>query len=1088
MSQILFLLEKSRIFAVSIIRNMRWLLILCTFAFCLLGSAQVIENPVFDRTDQYTFRVKKVEIKKDSTYVHCIYNAEAGTWANISEDTFLEDISSGNRLPLLKAYGLPFSPEKRHFTDADTIQVILCFPHIETSKFNIIENEDEKSFNIYGIDINRTYTTSYTSEDISIFFDLAQKEEDMENWQSAVKYSLKQLEATDYVEGIRSFPSACAMYNLTMQFFGTEEYDKVIEWGNKAIGIINALPKDTMILDCLARAYNNVSVAYYDKKEYALAQQYKEKSLAVRRFIGNGIMSTYNYERYLQKLAQDYYFEENYPKALLYGKEVTNIYENKYRENPIYGCLYIQSLSNLCEYYQRMSQSNNAVKYGKQALSLIKKGICEDHPLRYYVVCNNLAAALVSNNQIDEGINLLESLQTEIETDSIIDDVLSFSNRQLLAHTYLHYKKDTVKALALFKHNLIIIEDNIGKGECNYPNYTSVLSSLHDIYILMGDYNNAMLYLKKAINVQKEWNGEESIAYANLIHEHLKYTWAEVVTSKESVDSLLNNLQKVSNIIKRHLNNSIYNMSGNQRREYWQRYKHLFTWFIPTINGFLNTKESNTLAYDAALFYKGMLLSSDNYIKEVILTSDDSSLVELYNNYINNKSQLEKAYNHIYPALMIDSLKRVIQDEEYKLSQKVTRFDLHNKGTDFSWKDIQKRLKDNDVAIEIVSYERRDGSDIYYDAYVIRKDFDAPLWIPICSEHELLECLKNDSIDYVKLSIAIWGNEKFLEVMKGVQNVYFSTSGLLNTIGIEYLPIADNQQICDKFNLYRLSSTRELCMEMNKQPIEKVYLYGGLDYNNTIFSNEPTYLNKERITRSLVERISQRGEFDRLIGSERETEQISKELSNNSINCLVLSGKEGTEESFKKLNGNRINIVHMSTHGMYISSEKDTMIHKNNFNFILSDNNSIDDEDKALSRSFLVMSGGNMLIHRDSIPKDIDDGILTALEISHLDFKDLDLVVLSACQTALGETNSEGVFGLQRGFKKAGANTILMSLDKVDDEATRILMVEFYKNLMSGHSKQQSLKNAQKHLRSVENGKYDDPKYWASFIMLDGLN
>ncbi len=70
----------------------------------------------------------------------------------------------------------------------------------------------------------------------------------------------------------------------------------------------------------------------------------------------------------------------------------------------------------------------------------------------------------------------------------------------------------------------------------------------------------------------------------------------------------------------------------------------------------------------------------------------------------------------------------------------------------------------------------------------------------------------------------------------------------------------------------------------------------------------------------------------------------------------------------------------------------------------------------------------------------------------------------------------------------AGANTILMSLYKVDDEATKIFMVEFYKNLMSGKTKHQSLKDAQKYLRSVENGKYDDPKYWASFIMLDGLN
>ena len=105
-----------------------------------------------------------------------------------------------------------------------------------------------------------------------------------------------------------------------------------------------------------------------------------------------------------------------------------------------------------------------------------------------------------------------------------------------------------------------------------------------------------------------------------------------------------------------------------------------------------------------------------------------------------------------------------------------------------------------------------------------------------------------------------------------------------------------------------------------------------------------------------------------------------------------------------------------------------------------------------------------------------------------MDFRGLDLVVLSACQTAMGDIDNEGVYGLQRGFKKAGANTILMSLDKVDDEATKILMVEFYKNLMSGKSKHQSLKDAQKYLRQVDNGKYDKPEYWASFIMLDGLN
>ena len=214
-------------------------------------------------------------------------------------------------------------------------------------------------------------------------------------------------------------------------------------------------------------------------------------------------------------------------------------------------------------------------------------------------------------------------------------------------------------------------------------------------------------------------------------------------------------------------------------------------------------------------------------------------------------------------------------------------------------------------------------------------------------------------------------------------------------------------------------------------------------------------------------------------------------LAEKNILTTLYSGETGTEESFRNLSGQRHAIIHLATHGMYVNPENvDIKKNENNFDFLesMASLNDPVKEDVALTHSFLVMSGGNRVISRIPVTDKNKDGILTSKEISQLDLRGVDLVVLSACESALGDINNGGVYGLQRGFKKGGANTIVMSLDKVDDEATRILMVEFYRNLMSGKTKHQSLRDAQQYLRKVDNGKYDDPKYWASFIMLDGLN
>ena len=303
----------------------------------------------------------------------------------------------------------------------------------------------------------------------------------------------------------------------------------------------------------------------------------------------------------------------------------------------------------------------------------------------------------------------------------------------------------------------------------------------------------------------------------------------------------------------------------------------------------------------------------------------------------------------------------------------------------------------------------------------------------------------------IKVGGLIW--KTLHKELNGVKNVYFSPTHILHNIPIEYLPINNNDNyFCDTMNFYRLSSTIELTKSKIERKYKNAVLYGGLEYEHP--SN---YENKKG---------NERSGFDPLFNTTTEISQIRIFLEKSGIECHSFSGLNGDKSSFQNLSKQDIDILHLATHGMWIETGTPLVV------------------DKALSGSFLALSKANNHFEEEN-----NDGRITALEISNLDLSHIDLTVLSACESGLGEFGfDDGLLGLQRGLKIAGINTILMSLGKVDDEATSILMVEFYKNLMSGKTKLQSLKDAQKHLRQVDNGKFDAPKYWASFIMLDGLN
>lgn len=271
----------------------------------------------------------------------------------------------------------------------------------------------------------------------------------------------------------------------------------------------------------------------------------------------------------------------------------------------------------------------------------------------------------------------------------------------------------------------------------------------------------------------------------------------------------------------------------------------------------------------------------------------------------------------------------------------------------------------------------------------------------------------------------------------------------------------------------------------------------------------------------IADSLQLRSGVEYLPATKEEALNIDKKLGTIHINTKLLIDSIGTEASFKNLSGNHFNILHIATHGFYWTKTEAQQRSGLSFLALLRLGKNDNTEDKALTRSGLLFAGANNALMGKRLPDGIDDGILTAKEISELDLRGLDLVVLSACQTGLGEITGDGVFGLQRGFKKAGAKTLMMSLWKVDDKATQLLMSRFYSNLIAGKSKIESLRDAQKNVREYETeievkvdnkpvisahakeqaqqskiqqkiikkvNPYKDPKYWAAFILLDALN
>lgn len=475
-------------------------------------------------------------------------------------------------------------------------------------------------------------------------------------------------------------------------------------------------------------------------------------------------------------------------------------------------------------------------------------------------------------------------------------------------------------------------------------------------------------------------------------------------------------------------------------------------------------------AYNYSLLKKGILLTSQNEFRNAIKNSSDSLVQSQWEEYLNNEADFT-LQNEIITRNLINYVSRK--------GSYITKLS-------YTWEDIRSELKEDEAAIEfIMCYNFNDFIDTRINpiflALIIRKDCEEPNTVVLSPVFNFAGIDPNEllSSNNVLLYNTVWRPmEPYLE---GIKKIYFSPVEKLNSVPIEYASMGANR-VCDKWEIIRVSSTREIIDYNKTDRKERAILYGGLQYDlnkdDLIAASRHEECHSSHSSRAIVD-DNLRYKVNFLPGSFSEVTNIASLFTSKP---LVVTGSSGTESSFKSLVGSSFDIIHLATHGFFWN-ENDVNKHEN-IDFLHNEYyKSLSREDNAMLRSGLVFSGAGVYLAGEELPDDVEDGILTAQEISTLNLGNIDLVVLSACDSGLGETSAEGVFGLQRGFKLAGANSLLMSLWKVDDLATSMLMTEFYKQYLSGKSKRESLYLAQSVLRESE--EFSDPYYWASFILLD---
>lgn len=591
-------------------------------------------------------------------------------------------------------------------------------------------------------------------------------------------------------------------------------------------------------------------------------------------------------------------------------------------------------------------------------------------------------------------------------------------------------------------------------------------------YLLQDNYGKAQDYLDRALEYYSPGIESSDVKFKLLKTQALLYWYQGNIN--ESNDAFLRLIRSYRD----HIARNFVAMSEYEKEQFYNTLKSDFNLFNAYALDNYSSAGGHVLfeeMYNNALNTKALLLNETNKIKNAIIQSNDSDLIEKLRLWEESKSQLSSTYFNKNAVNAIDSLEKKIENLEKEINNRSNLF----RGTEDppDWTKVKAVLNSREAAIEIVrintvskkvknNYGSNGGltDSTVYVALVIQSDSKTPKCIFLPDGKQM----EKRFLPYYRNSImARTGNDltydkfwsPFKAQLKDVQKIYLSPDGVFNQINLNTLqnPLS-KEFLLDETDISYLTNTGDLLKPRKQTRANAVgILFGRPAYDmqqvQAIASQTTSsvYGTRNVLTDELSEFRDQ--EFSDLPGTETEINTIQRALESRGVDVQTFKGVEALEENVKAVRSP--SILHVATHGFFVEDTASLV--------------------NPMIRSGLVMAGV-----RNQDKDRTEDGILTAYEATNLNLDNTSLVVLSACDTGLGEIrNGEGVYGLQRAIIVAGANNLLMSLWKVDDEATALLMSEFYDH-WSPDENQSAFRKAQMVLRK----KYSDPYYWGAFIML----